>query len=52
MKAMRKRGICMILVGEMYNAVIDIWKTGVEKLGVKSKNYDNIKKAAKYTYTY
>lgn len=38
--------------GKMYNAVIDIWKTGVEKLGVKSKKYNNIKKAAKYTYTY
>ena len=38
--------------GKMYNAVIDIWKTGVEKLGVKSKDYGNIKKAAKYTYTY
>lgn len=38
--------------GKLYNAVIDIWKTGVEKLGVKSKKYDDIKKAAKYTYTY
>lgn len=24
--------------GKLNNAVIDIWKTGVEKLGVKSKN--------------
>lgn len=38
--------------GKLNNAVIDIWKTGVEKLGVKSKDYDNIKKAAKYTYKY
>lgn len=38
--------------GKMYNAVIDIWKTGVEKLGVKSKVYNDIKEAAKYTYTY
>lgn len=38
--------------GKLNNAVIDIWKTGVEKLGVKSKKYDDIKKAAKYTYTY
>ena len=38
--------------GKLYNAVIDIWKTRVEKLGVKSKKYDDIKKAAKYTYTY
>lgn len=38
--------------GTLPNAVIDIWKTGVEKLGVKSKNYDSIKKAVKYTYNY
>lgn len=38
--------------GDMKNAVIDIWKEGVEKLGIKSKKYDEIKQAAKYTYTY
>lgn len=38
--------------GSLNNAVIDIWKTGVTNLGVTSKNYDNIKEAAKYTYSY
>ncbi len=38
--------------GSLNNAVIDIWKTGVSKLGVTSTNYNNIKNAAKYTYSY
>lgn len=38
--------------GSLPNAVIDIWKTGVKMLGVKSTNYSNIKKACKYKYTY
>lgn len=36
--------------GDLPNAVIDIWKEGVEKLGVKSKKYEEIKRAVKYTY--
>lgn len=38
--------------GELPNAVIDIWKTGVKKLGVNSTDYDNIKQAAVYTYDF
>lgn len=38
--------------GDLPNAVIDIWKTGVKKLGVNSTDYDNIKQAVVYTYTF
>lgn len=38
--------------GDLPNAVIDIWKTGVEKLGIKSNNYNNIKQAVVYTYDF
>ncbi|MCI5587408.1 MAG: hypothetical protein SOZ95_05350 [Bacilli bacterium] len=38
--------------GSLPNAIIDIWKTGVTNLGIDSKNYDNIKKAGKYTYKF
>ena len=38
--------------GDLPNAVIDIWKTGVEKLGVNKTNYNKIKKAGKYKYTF
>lgn len=38
--------------GSLPNAVVDIWKTGVEYLGISSKNYNNIKKAAHYSYDY
>ncbi len=38
--------------GDLPNAVIDIWKTGVKKLGITSTNYDDIKQAVVYTYNY
>ncbi len=38
--------------GDLPNAVIDIWKTGVKNLGVTSTNYNNIKQAAVYTYDF
>lgn len=38
--------------GDLPNAVIDIWKTGVKRLGVNKTNYSKIKKAAKYKYTF
>ncbi len=38
--------------GNLPNAVIDIWKTGVKKLGVNSTDYDNIKQATIYTYDF
>ena len=38
--------------GDLPNAVIDIWKTGVKRLGVNKTNYSKIKKAGKYKYTF
>lgn len=38
--------------GALPNAVLDIWKTGVAKLGITSTNYDNIKFAGRYFYEY
>ncbi len=38
--------------GELPNAVIDIWKTGIKNLGVTSTDYNNIKQAAVYTYNF
>lgn len=38
--------------GGLPNAVLDIWKTGVKKLGIKTKNYNNIKFAGCYSYSY
>ena len=37
---------------DLPNAVIDIWKTGVKRLGVNKTNYSKIKKAGKYKYTF
>ena len=38
--------------GGLPNAVLDIWKTGLTKLGVTSTNYGNIKFAGRYYYTF
>ena len=38
--------------GDLPNAVIDIWKTGIKRLGVNKTNYNKIKKAGKYKYTF
>ena len=38
--------------GALYNAVLDIWKTGVADLGITSTDYDNIKFAGRYYYEF
>lgn len=38
--------------GGLPNAVLDIWKTGLTKLGVTSTNYNYIKFAGRYYYTF
>ncbi|MDO4174055.1 MAG: hypothetical protein Q4D42_04770 [Eubacteriales bacterium] len=38
--------------GGLPNAVLDIWKTGVAKLGITSTNYSNIKFAGRYYYEF
>lgn len=38
--------------GGLPNAVLDIWKTGLTKLGVTSTSYDYIKFAGRYYYTF
>ena len=38
--------------GALPNAVLDIWKTGVSKLGITSTNYNNIKFAGRYYYEF
>lgn len=38
--------------GALPNAVLDIWKTGVENLGINSDDYDNIKFAGRYYYKF
>lgn len=38
--------------GNLPNAVLDIWKTGVTKLGITSTNYSQIKFAGRYMYKF
>lgn len=38
--------------GSLPNAVLDIWKTGVQDLGISSTNYNNIKFAGRYYYEF